>query len=305
MKKILFLGAVLAAAATVTSVAGAANPIVPFPAPTVKQVFIAASTVMPDGTLASWFAPGSTVVFRAYAVDGKTRKIIQAKDVKYFYVTIPNQPNIKLADNATDPAATKGIPWTGKWVVPANYAAGLVNFKVLVKLNTKRLGSFVQMPVASSMLNISMTAPPAFSPASPSSGAGLVPTGKPVDLSLYVDSVNGTAPAGTSARPISCTQTNVYKRGERVVIRSWGADLNTGDVLTSDTVNEAHYSIAGQPNVVMAYSAHGAVGAQISFWSNFWIVPADYPLGETMVHVVFTTETGKTGTYDYPINIIP
>jgi hypothetical protein len=305
MKKILVLGAVLAASVTVTSAALAADPIVPFPAPTLKQVFIAASTLMPDGTLNSWFAPGSTVVFRAYAVDPATKSMIASKNVKYFYVTIPGQPNVKLAYTPTSPAATKNIPWTGKWVVPANFPAGLVNFKVLVKLNNKRLGQFVQMPVTTSMLNISTTAPPAFSPGLPGTSSGPVSDGKPLQLSLYVDSVNGTAPAGTSSRPIGCTQTNVYKRGERVVIRSWGTDLTSTNVLSLDNVKDAHYSIAGQPDVPMTWGLHGNTGAKVAFWTNFWIVPADFPLGETTVHVVFTTESGKTGTYDYTINIIP
>jgi hypothetical protein len=305
MKKILVLGAVLAASVTVTSSALAADPILPFPAATVKQVFIAANTLMPDGTLNSWFAPGSTVVFRAYAVDTSTKKMIASKNVKYFYVTIPGQPNVKLGYTPTSPAATKNIPWTGKWTVPASFPAGLVNFKVLVKLNNKRLGQFVQMPVTTSMLNISTTAPPAFAPGLPGTSSGPVNDGKPLQLSLYVDSVNGTAPAGTSARPIGCTQTNVYNRGERVVIRSWGTDLTSTNVLSLDNVKDAHYSIAGQPDVPMTWGLHGNTGAKVAFWTNFWIVPANFPLGETTVHVVFTTDTGKTGTYDYTINIIP
>jgi len=305
MKKIFALGAVLAAATTVTSAAVAADPIVPFPAPKVQQVFIAASTVMPDGTLASWFTPGSTVVFRAYAVDGKTRKIVAAKDVKYFYVAIPNQPNVKLSFNPSAPGATKGIPWTGKWVVPANYPDGLVGFKVLVKLNAHRLGQFVQIPVASSMLNISKTAPAAFAPGAQGAGAGPVGEGKPLDLSLYVDAVNGTRPVGVAPRQIGCSQTNVYKRGEQVVIRTWGTDLTSSDVLSSDNVKDAHATIAGQPDLPLNWGAHGATGAKVWFWTTPWIVRATFPLGETTLHVVFTTESGKTGAYDYPINIIP
>jgi hypothetical protein len=156
------------------------------------------------------------------------------------------------------------------------------------------------MPVATATLNISPTAPAAFAPAAPAGGAG-AGNGQALQLALYVDSINGTAPAGTQARPIGCTQTNVYKRGERVVVRSWGTDLATNDVLSNDNVNEAHFSIAGQPDVPMTWGAHGLV----YFWSNFWIVPANYPLGETTVHVSFTTESGKTGTYDYVLNIIP
>ena len=88
MKKILILGAALVAFAAVTVPAMAADPL-PFPSPQVKQVFIATQTVLPDGTMSSYFAPGSTVVFRAYAVDPKTRSIVDAKAVKYFYVSIP------------------------------------------------------------------------------------------------------------------------------------------------------------------------------------------------------------------------
>jgi hypothetical protein len=303
MKKILILGAALAVVATVTMSASAATPV-PFPAAKVLQVFVAAQTVTTDGVMASWFTPGSTVVFRAYAVDPRSHKVVDPKIVKYFYVTIPNQPNVKLTYGATAPGASSGLPWTGTWTVPSTYPAGLVPFTVLiqVKQNTgKQLkGQFVQMPVVPASLNISPTAPAAFSPAAPAGGAGSS-NGQALKLALYVDSINGTAPAGTQARPIGCTQTNVYKRGERVVVRSWGTDLATNDVLSNDNVDTATFSIPGQPTETMAWSAHGAV----YFWSNFWIVPADYPLGETTIHVSYTTLSGETGSYDYVINIIP
>ena len=95
MKKILILGAALVAFAAVTVPAMAADPL-PFPSPQVKQVFIATQTVLPDGTMSSYFAPGSTVVFRSYAVDPKTRSIVDAKAVKYFYVSIAGQPNAQV-----------------------------------------------------------------------------------------------------------------------------------------------------------------------------------------------------------------
>jgi hypothetical protein len=300
MKRILTIAAALALAA-VTTQAMAADPV-PFPSPKVQQVFIAAQTVTTGGAAANWFTPGSTVVFRAYAVDGKSQKVLQAGDVKYFYVTIPNQPNVKLKFNDKAPGATNRLAWTGTWTVPAAYPAGLVPYRVLVQTTTKRKGQFVQMPVASSQLTISGTAPPAA--VAPFTNPTVAASSK-LDVSLYVDSVNGTAPAGAPVRPIGCTQTNVYKRGERVVIRTWGVDMTTADVLTTDNVKDAHFSVPGQPDVVLAYGAHGATGAKVNFWSNFWIIPADYPLGETTVHVVFNTETGKSGTYDYDLVVNP
>jgi hypothetical protein len=126
--------------------------------------------------------------------------------------------------------------------------------------------------------------PAPFSPAAPVGVAGAGAAGATLNLALYVDSVNGTAPAGTQPRTVGCTQTNVCKRGERVVIRAWGTDLATGDVLTNVNVDTATFSIPGQPVTTMAWSAHGTV----YYWTNFWIVPANFPLGTTTVHIVFT-----------------
>jgi hypothetical protein len=297
MKRFLIPAAALAALAVAVSSAGAAP--VPFPSTQIKQVFIAAQVVTSNGTVASWFKPGATAIFRAYAVDGGTQKMVGKKDVKFFYVTIPGAANVKLAYNPKATGASTGIPWTGKWTIPATYPNGLVDFGVHVKLKSRKVGTFVQMPVATSQLNVSLTAP---EPPGQGAPAGSLVAGKSApSLSLYVDSINGTAPAGTSARPIGCTQTNVYSRGERMVVRAWGTDLKTTDVLSNDNVKEAHFTMAGQPTVSMAFGTHGLV----QFWSAFWIVPADYPLGETVVHVTFTTLTGKTATFDYPINVIP
>ena len=102
----------------------------------------------------------------------------------------------------------------------------------------KRMGSFVQMPVATSQLTITPTPqnPPGSGPTAP----GVAAT--KANFGLYVDSVNGTRPAGAAPRPIGCTQTNVFKRGEQFVLRAWGFDLATGAVLSMDNVTDAHFS---------------------------------------------------------------
>ena len=307
MKRFLTFSAALAFAATLAGSAFSANPV-PFPSTTVAQVFVAAQTVTTDGAMSSWFAPGSTVVFRAYAVDPVSHKVVDPKFVKYFYATIPNQPNVKLKYGATAPGASTGLPWTGTWTVPANYPTGIVDLKILIQVrqpNGKQLkGQFVQLPVGTSQLNISPTAPAAFAPGAPAGRAG-AGSGNALDVSLYVDTVNGSRPVGIGTRPIGCSQTNVYKRGEQVVVRTWGADLKTTNVLSSDNVSSAHFSIAGQPDVTLNYGAHGAVGNQVFFWANAWVIPPTFPLGEATIHVVFNLESGKTGTFDYAINIIP
>jgi hypothetical protein len=307
MKKLLILGAALAVVASVAMSASAAAPV-PFPSDKVVQVFVAAQTVTTDGALSSWFKPGDNVVFRAYAVDPTTKKVVDPKFVKYFYVTIPNQPNVKLKYGATAPGASTGLPWTGTWTVPATQPTGIVAVKVLIQLKQnsgKQLkGQFMQMPVGTAQLNISPTAPTAFTPAAPAGPAGSG-SGAALAASLYVDTVAGTGPVGVAKRPVGCSQANVFKRGEQVVVRTWGTDLTTTDVLSSDNVNTAHVSIAGVPDVKLNWGAHGTAGSQVYFWSAPWIVPADYPLGETTLHVVFNLENGKTATYDYTINVIP
>ena len=302
IRRFLILIAATAATAALPAVAAAQE--TPFPSPTVQQVFIAAQTVTSERALITQVAPGGTVVFRAYAVDGKTRKVIAAKDVKYFYVTIPNQPNVKLTYNPQAAGASARMPWSGAWAVPAGYELGLVNFKILIKLEAKRRGQFVQLPVASSQLTVtkttttSYTAPVAANPAVPADGK--------LDVGLYVDSVNGTRPAGTTPRPVGCTQTNVFRRGEQFVLRTWGSELATSNILSTENVDTATFTVPGVATpITLNWGAHGPTSNRTWFWTNAWNIPTTFPLGDTTLRVTFTLDSGKVGAYDYVITIIP
>ena len=301
MRTIPILIAAFAAAAAFPAVAQAQE--TPFPSPTVKEVFIAAQTVTPERALITQVAPGATVVFRAYAVDGKTRKVIAAKDVKYFYVKIPNQPNVKLRFNAAAPGASARMPWSGTWTVPAAYPLGLVDFKILITLQAKRRGQFLQLPVSSSQLTVtrttttSYTAPVAANPAIPADGR--------LDVGLYVDSVNGTRPAGTTPRPVGCTQTNVFRRGEQFVLRTWGSELATGAVLSTENVDTATFTVPGVAPIALNWGAHGPASNRTWFWTNAWNIPTTFPLGDTTIRVAFRLDSGKVGAFDYVITIIP
>ena len=303
MSKILALVAGLAAFAMLATSALADTAPAPFPATSVGPLFIAGQTVNTTGAMSSWFAPGSTVVFRAYAVDTKTSKLLVAKDAKYFYVTIPNQPNVKLTYNPKAPGASARMPWTGSWTVPATYPSGIVGFKILAKSTAKRIGSFVQIPVSTSQLTIAPSGNIPFG-SGPAAGASTAPAAK-TDIALYVDSVNGTGPVGAAKRPVGCAQTNVFKRGEQVVLRIWGFDLKSGDQLSTDNVDTATATLPGIAPLTLNYGAHGATGAKVYFWSAPWIVPADYPLGDATVHIAFKTDSGKVGTFDYALTIVP
>jgi hypothetical protein len=300
MRAVTIAAAALIAAAAFAGSASAADPLLPFPALKAGPVFVAAHTLNSDGALASWFKPGDTVDFRAYAVAKKTKKLLAAKDVKSFYVTIPNQPNIKLKYD-TKMASMKDMPWTGTWTVPASYPIGQVPFKVLIKTKDRKTGSFVQMPVATAMLTISANPVDAFGPA-PSDLANSTVSN---NVAFYVDSVNGTRPAAAAPRTVGCSQTNVFKRGEQFVLRAWAMDLKSGNLLSDENVKEAHFSIAGQPDTTLNWGAHGATGLKVWFWTNAWNIPKDFPLGTTAVKVTYTLLDGRSATYEHDINIIP
>ena len=302
MKRILILIAGLAAAVALPT--GAAAQETPFPSPKVQQVFVAAQTVTSERALITQVAPGSTVVFRAYAVDPKTRKVMAAKDVKYFYVKIPNQPNVKLRYDATAPGASARMPWTGAWTVPSTYALGLVDFKILIKLDAKRYGQFVQFPVTTSQLTVTRTTTTSI--AVPVAANPAVPADGKLEAALYVDSVNGTRPAAAAPRPVGCTQTNVFKRGEQFVLRAWGSEMATGDVLSAENVSEAQFTVPGvTAPITLNWGAHGATTNRVWFWTNFWNIPTTFPLGDTTLRVTFKLDSGKVGIYDYVITVIP
>ena len=290
--------------ATVALPASAAAADTPFPSPKVQQAFVAGQTVTSTGSVITQIAPGGTVVFRAYAVDGKTHKTVTAKDVKYFYVTIPNQPNVKLKYGATAPGASARMPWAGSWTVPSDYRVGTVEFKILLKLQSGRRAQFVQMPVASSQLTVTKTTTTSFT--APITANPAVSADGKLDVGLYVDSVNGTRPAAAAPRPVGCTQTNVFKRGEQFVLRAWGTAMETSDVLSTENVDTATFTIPGVATpVTLNWGAHGATSNRVFFWTNFWNIPSDFPLGDTTIRVTFKLDSGKVGNFDYVITVIP
>ncbi len=300
MRKFLIL---MAATAAVSAFPAVADAETPFPSPTVQEVFIAAQTVTTERALITQIAPGATVVFRGYAVDGKTRKLIAAKDVKYFYVKIPDRPNVKLKYDPQAPGASARMPWSGAWNVPADYRLGQVDFKILIKLVAKRRGQFLQIPVPSAQLTVTKTTTTSFT--APVAANPAVSADAKLDVGLYVDSVNGTRPAAAAPRPVGCTQTNVFKRGEQFVLRTWGSELATGNVLSTENVDTATLTVPGVAPTALNWGPHGPTTNRTWFWTNAWQIPADFPLGDTTLRVTFTLDSGKVGAYDYVITIIP
>jgi hypothetical protein len=149
---ILFVGIT---AVVVTAVGGAQTPTeTPFPSPTVVQYFVSTETVTNSGVLSNFFPRGSTVVFRAFAGQSKTGKVLTGDQTRYFYVKVPGQPNVKLTYKAVTTKVLPAWNWTATWTIPADYPLGLVGFSVLLRTKANQYGSFVQIPVGTSQLTV-------------------------------------------------------------------------------------------------------------------------------------------------------
>ena len=128
---------------------------------------------------------------------------------------------------------------------------------------------------------------------------------KKLDAFIYVDTVNGTRPTGAKPRPVGCTQSNQFTRGEQMVFRVWGTDATTGDILSTENVSEAYVTFPVLGNQKLNWGAHGATSNRVWFWTVAVNLSADFPLGDGTARVVFKTDEGKTGTYDYQFTIVP
>jgi hypothetical protein len=314
MKRITLALAVLVSLAFVGA-ARAADP--PFPGNKVNGVFVAAQTVTTTGAVSDQFAPGDTVVFRAFAIDTKRHALISTKlaklvkkhgkvtkasakaaktALKSFFVRIPLVDDQQLKYTKVPVGLDPRYRWAVSWKVPSLYPLGVVQFEVFAKMWNKQSGTFTQVPISLSQLTITTTPQEPFGPGPTVQGSA---SSTNLDVALFGDAVAG------HSRPVACTQTNVFKQGEQVIGRAFGYQLSDGTVLSMDNVNDAHFTVPGQPNTLLNWGSHGPTGQKVWYWTGAWTIPLDYPLGDINVHMSFTTTGGKSGTLDYPITIIP
>lgn len=92
---------------------------------------------------------GEGIVFRMWAVDTATGKVLEDTDLKYAYVKIPGVQNLKMrySPHGRDPDAPWF--WAIRWDVPPEYPLGLVDFRVVVRTKKtattrSKLGIFAQ-----------------------------------------------------------------------------------------------------------------------------------------------------------------
>ena len=275
MRKILILGAALAVAAAFIRDSTRSGLRCRSRRRQVVQVFVATQTVTTSGVMANYFAPGSTVVFRAYAVDQKTKKVLAANDVRYFYVTIPGQPNVKLKYNPTAPGATAAMPWVGTWTVPATYRGGDRRLQGPDPDDPEEEGPV--RPDAGHDGAAHDLGDAAARRCRRACRADDCPAGEPRRLDLRRQRQRHAGrpvphPGRSGARrrtSTSAVSSSCSAPGARTCRPATSSRRTTSRRRTS--------SIAGQPDVKLNWGAHGTAGSQVFFWSNAWNIPADLP----------------------------
>jgi opacity protein-like surface antigen len=161
MKRLLTVLVVALSGAALTAAASAQAPPTPNPFPGAKhQVFLYVDTVQNSSpknpavkptigcTQTNFFRRGQGVVFRVWGVETKTGLTLTPDNVRYFYVTIPGQPNLKLSFGAHGKATTAPWFWTVNWDVPNDYPLGVVPFKILARMKDGGRTSFSQEGLA-------------------------------------------------------------------------------------------------------------------------------------------------------------
>ncbi|MCL4396345.1 MAG: hypothetical protein M1482_16350 [Chloroflexi bacterium] len=137
-------------------------------------------------------------------------------------------------------------------------------------------------------------APPAAAPPVPDSAKG------PFPYSFYVDTV--TASPGESSfhvdPTLACAQTNVFRRGMRIVWRFTVTDDATGQRLTSTDVDQAIVKLATGQEVKATFEPAGPPNVPDAwFWHAAWDVPMNYPLGTVDYTIQVQTKSGKLATF--------
>ena len=105
-------------------------------------------------TQTNYFPRRSRVVFRAWAVDTKTGAALGQEDMKYAYIKIPGQPNLKLNWGPHGAVGNKVQFWSAAWAIPADYPLGIVPFRIVFKTQDDKFGTFEQPAVGPAQLTV-------------------------------------------------------------------------------------------------------------------------------------------------------
>jgi hypothetical protein len=100
------------------------------------------------------------------------------------------------------------------------------------------------------------------------------------------------------AATVNCLNTNVFKRGQRIVWRFEAFDISTGKRLTDNEATAVKVKLPHGEELTNRFSARGGTGPWM--WNTTWDIPLDYPLGGLDYEILVTTKDGRTSSWKQP-----
>ncbi|MBI4498540.1 MAG: hypothetical protein HY689_11640 [Chloroflexi bacterium] len=100
------------------------------------------------------------------------------------------------------------------------------------------------------------------------------------------------------AATVNCLNTNVFKRGQRIVYRFEVFDQSTGKRVTDQEAASVKVRMPHGEELVGRYSARGGTGPWM--WNTTWDIPLDYPLGGLDYEILVATKDGRTHSWKQP-----
>jgi hypothetical protein len=122
---------------------------------------------------------------------------------------------------------------------------------------------------------------------------------------FYVETLTSTGPSNYGFTPtVPCTQTGVFKRGMRMVVRFEVLDTSTGKRVTDKDGATLKLVLPQGGEVPARWAIRGGAAAMPDshwMWDTSWDIPPDYPLGSFDYSILVTAKDGRTARFTPPI----
>ena len=122
---------------------------------------------------------------------------------------------------------------------------------------------------------------------------------------FYVETLTSTGPSRYGFTPtVPCTQSGVFKRGMRIVVRFEILDTSTGKRVTDKDAAVIKLLLPHGEEIPGRWAIRGGAAAMPDsawMWDTSWDIPPDYPLGSFDYRIAITAKDGRTATFTPPI----
>jgi hypothetical protein len=122
---------------------------------------------------------------------------------------------------------------------------------------------------------------------------------------FYVETLTSTGPSKYGFTPtVPCTQSGVFKRGMRMVVRFEILDTKSGRRVTNKDAATIKLILPHGEEIAGRWTIRGGGNAMPDsawMWDTSWDIPLDYPLGNFDYRIDIATKDGRKMTFTPPI----